>query len=99
MRTEEKKAIKRLIEFDGIVKSALKSLASNETGLREAAHVSTRTRMKMKSAMLGRPDVYLRIVIALLRFVDWRMKHHLLPPDFEVGLIRRILEWYDREED
>ena len=97
MNPNVEQARQRLVAFYDIISRCLRMYATSENRLRKKAHISPKTLSAMKSRTVS-ADVYLRIIIALLRIMDQRMREGKLPPDFERGIIRAILKWYDGED-
>ena len=87
----------RLAELPAILKQILRRLRLSTSQMEIEMGISSATVSRMRSAPVS-AEVYLRIFIFVLRHIDRRMERGLLPPDYEVGMIRRILCWYKGEK-
>lgn len=90
------KATGRLIELGGKFVEILKSLHTTADRMQRETHISSATFSRMKRQEVS-AHVYLRLVMYILRLIDRRMERGQLPPDFERGLIKKILRWYNGE--
>lgn len=90
------KAAGRLIELGEKFVEILKSLHTTADRMQRETHISSATFSRMKRREVS-ANVYLRLVMYILRLIDRRMERGQLPPDFERGLIKKILRWYNGE--
>lgn len=91
------KAVVRLVGLSKKTEEILKTLHTNASRMQKDTHISSATFSRMKRQEVS-AHVYLRLVVYILRLIDRQMDRKQLPPDFERGLIKKILRWYDGEE-
>ena len=90
-----KHAEERLLSLSCIMEVVLKRMRLSQTKLRKEMHISPKTLKKMKEKNVS-ADVYLRILIFILRHIGPLHQQKLGLSDSEMRWIQKLLKWYDK---